>query len=122
MKLYRYLNEAKETLKQWNNYLSSNKMLAAGVKVLKKINKKGYRAYIVGGTVRDAVLGIEPHDVDIATNMPMSELDKMYKTYDIGKSKSFGIVIVKEGGFNFEVAQFRSESYVRPKYVRKILK
>jgi tRNA nucleotidyltransferase/poly(A) polymerase len=33
----------------------------------------------------------------------------MFKTYDIGKSKDFGIVVVKEGGFSFEVAQFRND-------------
>jgi len=110
MKLKQYLIEAREQLKQWNEYIKSNKELAAGVKILKSINKKGYKAYIVGGSVRDIVLGdLKPHDIDIATNAPVEVLEKMWKTFDIGKSKDFGIVVVKQDGFNFEVAQFRSD-------------
>lgn len=81
-----------------------------GVKILNKLNKKGFKAYIVGGSVRDIVLGdMKPHDVDIATNASMDDLSKLFKLYDIGKSKDFGVVIVKEGGFQFEVTQFRED-------------
>jgi len=109
MRLTQYLIEAKEALKDWNKYVKGNKMLNSAVKILQKIDKKGYKAYIVGGVVRDIILGQEPHDVDVATNMPMDEISKLWKTYDIGKSKDFGIVVVKEGGFQFEVAQFRND-------------
>jgi tRNA nucleotidyltransferase (CCA-adding enzyme) len=110
MKFLRYLNEAREQLKDWQSYLNRNKELKAGVSILDKINKAKYRAYIVGGSVRDIILGnLKPHDIDIATNMPMDELGKIFKTYDIGKSKSFGIVTVKYGGFDFEIAQFRTD-------------
>jgi len=123
MRLIQYLNEAKEALKDWNNYIKSNKELAAAVKIMNKINKKGYKSYIVGGAVRDIVLGnLKPHDIDIATNMPINELNKIFRTYDIGKSKDFGIVVVKQNGMNFEVAQFRNDTYIKPKYVRKIIK
>ena len=110
MRLTRYLNEAKEQLKDWQSYINRNKELKAGVELLRKINKQKYKAYIVGGSVRDIVLGnLKPDDIDIATNMPMEELSKMFKTYDIGKSKDFGILVVKYGGHSFEVAQFRTD-------------
>jgi len=110
MQLIRYLNEAKELLKDWQSYIKRNKELQAGVSILNKINKKKYKAYIVGGSVRDIILGnLKPHDVDIATNMPMDELGKMFKTYDIGRSKDFGIVTIKHGGHDFEIAQFRND-------------
>jgi len=110
MRLTRYLNEAKEKLQDWQSYIRRNKELKVAVDILNKINKKKYKAYIVGGSVRDIVLGnLKPHDVDIATNMPMDELSTMFKTYDIGKSKSFGIVVVKQGGYDFEIAQFRND-------------
>lgn len=84
-------------------------MLKSSIKVLKQIEKNGYNAYIVGGTVRDIILGNKIKDIDISTNMPMDEIYKTFKrVYDIGKSKDFGIVVVKEDGFDFEVAQFRS--------------
>jgi tRNA nucleotidyltransferase/poly(A) polymerase len=103
-----YLFEA-EQLKKWQAYVKSNSMLRAAIKVLEKITAKGYEAYITGGSVRDIILGIDPHDIDIASNMPIEELQKLYKTYDIGKSKDFGIVVVREEGHSFEVAQFRED-------------
>jgi len=103
------INEAAEALRDWNKYVKRNRMLANAVVVLKKIISKGYKAYIVGGAVRDIVLGNDPKDVDIATNMPIDELAKIWKVADIGKSKDFGIVVIKEGGIVFEVAQFRTD-------------
>jgi len=110
MRFRRYIKEAKEMLKQWQKYVSENPELKAAVKVLHKIEKSGHRAYIVGGSVRDIVLGeLKPNDIDIATNAPMTLLDRLFKTHDIGKSKDFGIVVVREGGHQFEVAQFRQD-------------
>lgn len=103
------INEAVEALKDWNKYVKRNRMLASAVNVLKKITKKKYKAYIVGGAVRDITLGNQPKDVDIATNMPIEELAKIWKVADIGKSKDFGIVVIKEGGHVYEVAQFRMD-------------
>ena len=110
MRLKHYLTEARQQLKDWQSYIRRNKELQAAVSILNKINKAKYKAYIVGGSVRDIILGnLKPHDVDIATNMPIEKLTKLYKTYDIGKSRDFGIVVVKEGGHDFEVAQFRTD-------------
>jgi len=110
MRFKRYLAEAREMFKEWQKYVRDNKELTAAVGVLDKINKSGYKAYIVGGTVRDIILGnLKPHDIDIATNAPMDELGRMFKTFDIGKSRDFGIVVVRYGSFSFEVAQFRQD-------------
>jgi len=110
MRLTQYIKEAKEMLKQWKKYISTNKELAAGVDVLNKINKAKYKAYIVGGSVRDIVLGdLKPHDIDIATNMPMDEISKLWRSFDVGKSRDFGIVVIKHKGFDFEIAQFRND-------------
>jgi tRNA nucleotidyltransferase/poly(A) polymerase len=97
-------------LKSWKKFVASNKELAAGVKVLETINKAGFKAYIVGGSVRDIILGnLKPHDIDIATNAPMDVLKRMFKTHEIGKSQDFGIVTAVVGSFVFEVAQFRQD-------------
>ena len=103
------MNEAQNQLKQWKDYVKTIPMLKAGVKVLDKIEKRGYKAWIVGGSVRDIIIGKTPHDVDICTTAPMDLLAKMWKTYDIGASKDFGIVTIKEGGYSFELAQLRSD-------------
>lgn len=117
MRLIKFIDEDID----WKKYTDSDPMLKAAKRVLDKIASKGYRCYIVGGTVRDIILGEKPHDVDFATNMPMDEIEKIWKTHDIGKNKEFGIIVIQEGGFSFELAQFRKDSYVRIKGVRKIL-
>jgi len=78
--------------------------------LLQEIQKFGGESYIVGGAVRDSVLGITPHDVDIATNVPMHVLENNFPTYDLGKNKSFGVIGIKYLDETFEVAQFRTES------------
>jgi tRNA nucleotidyltransferase/poly(A) polymerase len=120
-RLLSYINESREQLKQWQQYVKSNPMLSSAVKVLEKINKKGYKAYIVGGAVRDVVIGTEPKDIDIAVNCGPEILSSLWKLYPIGNSGNFGIWLIKEGGYSFEVAMLRGESYKIPKYVRKIL-
>lgn len=121
MRLLSFIKEETESVKDWNGYLNRIPMLASSIKILKNIEKNGYTAYIVGGAVRDIILGNDPHDIDIATNCPIEKLEKMYKIHDIGKSKDFGIVVVNQDGFTYEIAQYRSDSYVKIKGVRRII-
>jgi tRNA nucleotidyltransferase (CCA-adding enzyme) len=74
-----------------------------------KIEAHGYTALIVGGAVRDLIIDREINDIDIATNMPMDELERLFNCHDIGKSKDFGLVTVTFSGSQFEVAQFRAD-------------
>ena len=74
----------------------------------------GSQFYIVGGCVRDAVMGKLPKDFDIATNITPDQVielltpHKEYKLLDIGKA--FGvIVIVPPSGEQYEVATFRKD-------------
>jgi len=76
---------------------------------LHKLAALGYDAYIVGGAVRDILRGVEVSDVDIATNCPIKVLDSNFTTFDIGKSRDFGILLVRYEGEHFETAQFRSD-------------
>jgi poly(A) polymerase len=89
--------------------MMKNEMFQAGHELLTQLNAAGYESYFVGGCVRDLMLGKEAKDVDITTNAPMDVLEKMFRCFDIGASKNFGIVVVPHKGFDFEVAQFRTE-------------
>ena len=77
--------------------------------ILKRINDKGFEAFIVGGFVRDTVMGLESHDIDIATNMPMDIIENMWPSCEIGSSRDFGILSIIVNGEIFEIAQFRQE-------------
>jgi tRNA nucleotidyltransferase (CCA-adding enzyme) len=108
MSFKRFFTEQQD-IKDWHGYVSRNPELKAGVEVLHKLEAIGGDAYIVGGTVRDILLGEEPKDVDIATNIPLEKIENAFQTYDIGKNKDFGIVVAKHGGFDFEIANFRKD-------------
>lgn len=79
----------------------------AALNFLSEIEAAGRRAYIVGGAVRDRLLGFPMKDIDIVSDMPMAELRKRFKAFDVGKSKDFGICVVLFGGYSFETAAFR---------------
>ncbi len=83
--------------------------LESAIEILKIINSSNFEAYIVGGAVRDYILGLDPHDIDIATNMPIDQVSKIFKNYNLGDSKQFGIIGVRYNDFTFEIANFRTE-------------
>ena len=77
-------------------------------KIYKLFKKNKKQLYIVGGAVRDAILGISPKDFDLATDAKPDEVLAIakkggLKTYEVGKS--FGVVVV--GGH--EIATFRKD-------------
>lgn len=79
-------------------------------KILKPLNAAGYEAFVVGGAVRDTILGSDIHDVDVATNCPIHELEKILKVVkDVSKNMNLGVSLVEANGFFYEVAQFRSD-------------
>lgn len=70
----------------------------------------GFETYLVGGCVRDLLLGQEPTDYDIATKALPTEVETIFKnTWPIGKS--FGVILLKQNGHKFEIATFREESH-----------
>ena len=92
--------------------VSENKVslnVPGDVKRLHKLFKRNKKQlYIVGGAVRDAILGKKPKDFDMATDAKPDEVLKIakqggFKTYEVGKS--FGVVVV--GGH--EIATFRKD-------------
>jgi tRNA nucleotidyltransferase (CCA-adding enzyme) len=95
----------------WKEELDRCPMLRAGVNLICRMNGMfpDSTTYIVGGTVRDILLGRRISDVDIATNVDLSLIEDGFICHDIGKSKDFGIVTVKMDDFDFEVAHFRED-------------
>ena len=79
-------------------------------KAMRLIPHIGLDTYLVGGCVRDAVMNIDPHDIDIATKQDILIIRSSdLNTYDIGQSMDFGITGVSFQGEEYEVAQFRSD-------------
>ena len=76
--------------------------------VAARLRESGHVAYFAGGCVRDMVRGLVPKDYDIVTDARPEDVQKLFpRTYAVGAH--FGVIIVLENGFQFEVATFRSD-------------
>ncbi len=76
------------------------------ITVVKTLQKKGFEAYIVGGCVRDLLIGIIPKDFDLVTNARPRQIKKVIKNaFIIGRR--FRLVLVKRGELQMELATFR---------------
>lgn len=83
-------------------------MLEDSLKVLEKINQAGYNAYLVGGFVRDYLLGIESNDIDICTNAKPKELLEIFENAKIPK-EDYGAVTIYYKNVRYEITTFRKE-------------
>lgn len=88
-----------------------------GKPLIEALEKAGFEAYFVGGSVRDVLLGKEIHDVDIATSAYPEEVKQIFKrTVDVGIEHGTVLVLFEEE--QYEITTFRTEStyqdYRRP--------
>ena len=86
--------------------------LPADILKIKDILKgAGFKLYVVGGAVRDAILGKEPKDFDLATDAVPDKVQELlrnsYKTLETGKA--FGVINVLTPTGEYEVATFRKD-------------
>ncbi len=80
----------------------------AATEIVRRLRAEGFQAYLVGGCVRDLVMGREPKDYDIATDATPDQVVKLFpQSLTVGAQ--FGVVIVPREEGNYEVATFRSD-------------
>lgn len=80
----------------------------AATQIVKTLQEAGFIAYFAGGWVRDLLMKHPSDDIDIATDASVKEIQRLFpKTIPVGVA--FGIVIVVEEGYQFEVATFRKD-------------
>ena len=78
------------------------------LKILKKLNNSGHEAYLVGGCIRDILLGHKPKDFDIATSATPEQIHKLFKRSRI-IGRRFKLVHIMFSARKFiEVATFRA--------------
>ena len=91
----------------------NEKISPLALKCLKQLNDAGYRAYLVGGSVRDLLRGIIPHDYDLCTSALPQETQTVFaadKTVLTGVQH--GTVTVIKGGESFEITTFRRKAAI----------
>ena len=83
-------------------------MESAAREIAHRLRERGHTAYFAGGCVRDLLRGQVPKDFDIATDARPEAVQKIFsRTYAVGAH--FGVIVVLENDFQFEVATFRSD-------------
>jgi poly(A) polymerase len=76
--------------------------------IVGRLRQEGYAAFLVGGCVRDLLMGRVPKDFDVATSARPDELLRLFPEADT-VGAHFGVVLVHEGPAHVEVATFRSD-------------
>lgn len=65
--------------------------------MLKRLSEKGFEVFLVGGAVRDQLLGLTPKDIDFTTNAKPEEIIKLFPDRKINAvGKSFKVVFVED--------------------------
>jgi poly(A) polymerase len=88
--------------------MEASSMKEAARKIVERLRGEEHIAYFAGGCVRDIVRRVTPKDYDVATSSTPETVQKLFpRTHAVGAH--FGVIIVLENGFQFEVATFRSD-------------
>src|SRR5260221_8710459 len=87
--------------------VSRESLSPAAAKVCAVLREAGFSAYVVGGAVRDLLLGIEPKDFDIATDARPEQVKPLFRRALI-IGRRFRLVHVMLGGETIEVSTFRA--------------
>ena len=86
------------------------RMDEGAAELLDTLHRAGYAAYVVGGCVRDSLLGLTPHDWDLCTSaLPQQGMELFGKEKCIPTGLQHGTVTVKQGGGLYEITTFRTE-------------
>ncbi len=89
--------------------MTDKPLRATAVEIVQRLQAAGFSAFWVGGCVRDFLLGREPGDYDIATSAQPEQIEKLFKR-TVAVGKKFGVMVVLEGGHQFQIATFRAEA------------
>ncbi|HXJ10091.1 MAG TPA: polynucleotide adenylyltransferase PcnB [Burkholderiales bacterium] len=100
-------SEATQRVPRARHGLQAGAISPAAAKVCAVLRDAGFAAYVVGGAVRDLLLGIAPKDFDIATDARPEEVKPLFRRALI-IGRRFRLVHVMIGGETVEVSTFRS--------------
>ena len=86
------------------------RMDEGAAELLDTLHRAGYAAYVVGGGVRDSLLGLTPHDWDLCTSaLPQQVMELFGAQRCIPTGLQHGTVTVKQSGALYEITTFRTE-------------
>lgn len=90
-----------------NHLISEERIDTDALKVIHRLKKHGFTAYLVGGSVRDLLLNMTPKDFDISTNAKPEEIKSLFRNCLL-IGRRFRLAHIRFGSKVFEVSTFRS--------------
>ena len=107
-RLFRHAKEESSTIIDRSKHTISRKHLSqSAIKTLYRLKDAGFAAYLVGGGVRDLLLGKQPKDFDVVTNAHPEEIRRLFRNSRI-IGRRFRLVHVYYDGNIIEVSTFRA--------------
>lgn len=83
-------------------------LLDGAKRVCSILKANSFQSYLVGGCVRDSILGREPKDYDITTDATPDQVRRLFD-HTVMVGEAFGVVRVRMNGFEYEIATFRRD-------------
>ena len=100
--------DKKEEIQNLNLKIESKDIDPRALFITKRLNDSGYEALVVGGCIRNLIMGEEAHDWDITTKATPEEISRAFKEFKvIPVGKKFGTVTVVIDHINYEVSTFK---------------
>jgi len=104
----------KEKNQKFNLKIKSKDIDPGALSIIKRLNDSGYEALVVGGCIRNLIMGEEAHDWDITTKATPEEISGAFKEFKvIPVGKKFGTVTVVIEHTNYEVSTFKKNKSVQ---------
>lgn len=102
--------------KELNLKIKSKDIDPGALSIIKRLDDSGYEALVVGGCIRNLIMGEEAHDWDITTKATAEEISRAFKEFRvIPVGRKFGTVTVVIDHINYEVSTFKkNESALTP--------
>lgn len=94
-----------------NHNISRENISDSALKVLYRLTNAGYKAYLVGGAVRDLLLGIQPKDFDVVTDAHPEQIRELFRNCRL-IGRRFRLAHVRFGNEIIEVSTFRAPHHV----------
>ena len=85
--------------------------------ICETLRRNGYQAFLVGGCVRDLLLGREPADYDVTTDATPDQVIGLFPE-NVSVGAQFGVVLIPQEELKVEVATFNSSCGIRTKIGR----
>ncbi|QYK03358.1 polynucleotide adenylyltransferase PcnB [Shewanella psychrotolerans] len=108
-----------EVVARKNHAISRKQISENAIKVLYRLHKAGFKAYLVGGGVRDILLGLKPKDFDVVTNATPEEIKRLFRNCRL-VGRRFRLAHIVFGRDVIEVATLRGHHVDNEEKISKV--